>query len=60
MLGCPGFARSRKLRGAVESQTWAGVNAVLAVTEKVMPTVAFSPRTFLIGMDLAVRKAGGH
>ena len=59
-MGCPGFARSTKLRGAVESQTWAGVNPALAVMEKVIPTVAFSPRTFLIGMDLAVRKAGGH
>lgn len=31
-----------------------------AATEEVVLTVAFSPRTFLTRMDLAVRKARGH
>lgn len=52
-VGSPWFARCRKLRGA-------GVCPAFAAMEEVILTVAFSPGTFLIRMDLAVRKARGH
>lgn len=52
-IGSTQFALSRKLKGA-------GVHPGFALIEKVILTVAFSPETFLIRMDLAVRKARGH
>lgn len=52
-VGSRWFALCRKLRRA-------GVQPVFAVMEEVILTVAFSPGTFLIRMDLAVRKARGH
>lgn len=52
-IGSTQFALFRKLKGA-------GVHPGFALIEKVILTVAFSTETFLIRMDLAVRKARGH
>lgn len=52
-VGSPCFARSRRLKGA-------GVHSAFALMEKVILVIAFSLGTFLIRMDLAVRRARGH
>lgn len=59
LVGSAWVVLFRKLRGAVEESDSGRSRFRLAVMEKVVLT-CFSPRTFLIRMDLAVREARGH